>query len=243
MFPKEEFDANSHEYLAPTPDRSVDQRILQLVADFVIARLGGERILELGVGDQVWTPKLAARFRSVTTVDGSKRLLAAMQQRLQVGNWTPVVSRFETYAPQELFDTVVATYVLEHVDDPALILRLARDHWLRSNGQLAIVVPHALSLHRRLAVKMGLARYPEELGETDKRMQHKHCFTIYDLEGMLATHGFDLLESVGLFTKVLPNSQLVQCSDAQLQGLVDLGRDLPIEYASVVFLRAEKRCS
>ena len=39
------------EYLKPTPDRKVDQKLLELVSDYVIPRLRGERILELGVGD------------------------------------------------------------------------------------------------------------------------------------------------------------------------------------------------
>jgi 2-polyprenyl-3-methyl-5-hydroxy-6-metoxy-1,4-benzoquinol methylase len=137
-------DAFKKEYLSPTPDRELDQNMLELVAEYVISRLTGGHLLELGVGDQIWTPKLVKKFEKVTTIDGSKELLRAMRERLAVGNWFPVVSYFEEYQPEVLFDTVLMTYVLEHVDDPSLILRRARRHWIRECGSLAVVVPHAL---------------------------------------------------------------------------------------------------
>ncbi len=237
----DDLDIFKSEYLLPTPDRRVDQNILGLVAEYVISRLDGERILELGVGDQVWTPKLIEKFTQVTSIDGSKELLSAMQQKLSGGNWTPVLSFFEDYQPEQRFDTVLVTYVLEHVDDPFLILEYARRRWIKEGGKLAIVVPHALSLHRRLAVKMGIASYCGELGDTDRRMGHKRCLTCYEMEKMIVGAGFRIVEQKGMFTKVLPNSMLNQCGDGQLRGLFDLGLELPIEYSAAIFFLAEPR--
>jgi 2-polyprenyl-3-methyl-5-hydroxy-6-metoxy-1,4-benzoquinol methylase len=231
------------EYLNPTPDRGVDQKILDFVSDFVISRLSGDRILELGVGDQIWTPKLLDKFDDVTSVDGSSGLLAAMQEKLGGKRWTSVCSLFEDYQPERTFDTVLATFVLEHVDNPEQILQLANQCWLKPGGRLAIVVPHALSLHRRLAVKMGLASYCGELGETDRRIGHKHAFTCYGMEKMLVEAGFQIIEQKGMFTKVLPNKMLVPCSDEQLRGLFELGLDLPIEYSTTIYFLAEKKHS
>ncbi len=228
------------EYLKPTPDRVVDQKIVGLVSDYVIPRLAGRRILELGVGDQVWTPKLVSRFPDVTTIDGSADLLAEMERRLAGRPWTPVCTLFEEYRPEEPFDTVLATYVLEHVDDPGAILELARDSWLKARGRLAVVVPHALSLHRRLAVGMELASSPADLGETDRRMGHKRCFLHHELEKTILDRGFRIIEKQGMFTKVLPNRLLVGCGDDQLRGLFYLGLELPIEYSSIIYFLAEK---
>jgi trans-aconitate methyltransferase len=236
---KKTLDANKAEYLAPTADRKVDQRLLELVSDFVIARLSGVRILELGVGDQVWTPKLVRRFADVTTVDGSAELLAVMQRKLAGKRWTPVLSLFEEYEPDQPFDTVIATYVLEHVDNPALILGLARHRWLKEGGRIGIVVPHALSLHRRLAVKMGLASYPGALGDTDRRMEHKSCFTCFEMEKLIIETGLKIVEKKGMITKLLPNNILVHCTDEQLLGMFELGLELPIEYAAAIYFLAE----
>lgn len=229
------------EYLSPSADRRVDQRLVEMVADYIIPKLTGNRILELGVGDQVWTPKLLERFVDVTSIDGSAELLAAMGSRLAGKKWTPVQTYFEDFESERGFDTVLITYVLEHVDDPSLILNRARRLWLRPRGRLAVVVPHALSLHRRLAVRMGLASYCGELGETDKRMGHKRCLTWHEMEKLIVDAGFRILERRGMITKVLPNSMLVHCSDEQLRGLFDLGLELPMDYAAAVFFLAEAR--
>lgn len=233
------------EYLNPTKDRGVDQKILNMISDLVISGLSGESILELGVGDQIWTPKLLQKFADVTSIDGSSGLLAAMEAKLadkpHGKRWTPVCSLFEDYQPDQPFDTVLATFVLEHVDNPSLILHLAYHNWLKPGGQLAVVVPHALSLHRRLAVKMGLASYPGELGETDRRIGHKYAFTCYKMEELIVEAGFEIIEQKGMFTKALPNNILVSCSDQQLRGLFELGLDLPIEYSATIYFLAQTK--
>jgi len=236
---REELDRMTHEYLAPSPDRKVDQTILQFVSDFVISRLEGDRVLELGVGDQVWTPKLVEIFREVVTVDGSRELLAAMERKLSEKRWTPVCTLFEDYVPERRFDSVIATYVLEHVDDPLRILKLARTRWLHRRGKIAIVVPHALSLHRRLAVKMGLISHPAGLGDTDRRVGHKRCFTCHELASLVVEAGFRIVQEQGMLTKLLPNAQLVGCSEEQLRGMFALGLDMPIDYAAAIFILAE----
>jgi 2-polyprenyl-3-methyl-5-hydroxy-6-metoxy-1,4-benzoquinol methylase len=234
-----ELDANAATYLNPTPDRRVDQVFMDLVSDFVIGRLSGDRVLELGAGDQIWTPKLAKKFRSVTTVDGSAELLKALTPRLQGVVWQPVCSLFEDYEPAERFQTVLMTYVLEHVEDPAALLRRAREKWLNEGGTVAVVVPHALSLHRRLAVAMNLIPFAGWLGETDRRLEHHHCFAWYDLERLLSDSGFRVVERHGLLAKPLPNSMLVSCDRQQLEGLFRLGLELPIEYAGAVYFLAQ----
>jgi 2-polyprenyl-3-methyl-5-hydroxy-6-metoxy-1,4-benzoquinol methylase len=236
---KRELDTYQAEYADPSADRKVEQRIEHFVSDFVISKLSGERILELGVGDGIWTPKLVERFPQVTTVDGSRDLLAGMEERLRGRRWAPVCSLFEDYRPRQRFDTVVASYVLEHVDEPALIVSMARRSWLKEGGRLAVVVPHALSLHRRLGVKMGLVSHPAQLGESDWRIGHQRCFTCHELERMIVEGGFRILEQAGMFTKLFPNGMLVQCSDEQLRGMFELGRELPIEYSSAVFVLAQ----
>src|SRR5262245_56929818 len=107
MTDKTRFDLNQAEYLDPTPDRQVDQKILDIVSDYVISRLSGNRVLELGVGDQVWTPKLLNKCGEVVTVDGSAALLGAMRRKVPEHRWKPVLSLFEEYEPDSRFDTVV----------------------------------------------------------------------------------------------------------------------------------------
>jgi trans-aconitate methyltransferase len=233
-----ELETVKDEYLHPTPERVVDCKFVEMVSDLMIGKIHGDRILELGVGDQIWTPKLVARFPHVTSLDGSPDLLEKMRSRLAgtpgASHWTPVQTYFEDYVPEERYDAMLATYVLEHVTDPALIVRLGHTTWLKPGGLLGIAVPHGLSLHRRLAVKMGLSSRPDELGESDRRMGHKHCFTHEEMRQLIEESGFEVIEQFGMITKAFPNIMLAQCNDAQLKGFFELGLDLPIEYSGAI---------
>lgn len=236
---KKELDVIASEYTEPTPDRIVDQKFFNFISRYVVSRLTAENVLELGIGDQVWTPLLTEKFTHVTTVDGSEHLLKAMQKKLAANNWTPVYSLFEEYEPERRYDMVLATYVLEHVDDPLLVLQLARRRWLKEGGRIVVVVPHALSLHRRLAVETGISAYPAQLGDTDRRMGHKHCFSCFDMEALIVDAGFRVIESKGMMIKVLPNRLLTELSNDQLEGLFKLGLTLPIEYSGAIYFQAE----
>lgn len=235
----------SSQYLIPSNDRSVDQKLMMLVADHVVRNLPSAegRVLELGVGDQVWTPMLLAKYGDVTTVDGAASLLDAMKNKLAglecASRWHAVLSMFEDFMPDRPFNLVLATYVLEHVDDAKGVIERARKYWLTRGGLMGVVVPHATSLHRRLAVHMGLAHHAAELGESDRKLGHKHCFTYTEMETLITNAGFRVRERQGMLTKALPNALLANCDDRQLKGLFDLGVELPIDYAAAIYFLAE----
>jgi 2-polyprenyl-3-methyl-5-hydroxy-6-metoxy-1,4-benzoquinol methylase len=224
---------NSDIYLHPTEEKLVDRSFISQCARFIVPKLRGRRVLEMGVGQQLWTPLLVERFASVTTIDRDQTLVKNLRANVKASNWTAECVTFEDYEPDEPFDVVLATYVLEHVADPMTLLRRIRT-WLHKSGQAAFVVPNALSLHRRLAVKMGLAESPGELGATDRLVGHTNCFTPFEIEDLIVRAGFRIREKAGMVTKALPNSYLVGCSEGQLQGLFELGLDLPMEYAAVL---------
>lgn len=230
----------SHEYLDRTPDREVDAFLVGTIAKRVCRNLGGESVIELGVGDRVWTPLLLAQFERVVSVDGSAALIEKVGEELSEPRWTGVVSTFEEFTPTDRADVVFATWVLEHVDDPTLVLTRARS-WVRNDGLLVVIVPNAGSLHRRLAQAMGLVDDPTALSDSDRRIGHKRVFTLDGLTATVEAAGF-VIESVeGYLAKTLPNSLLVHCSDDQLAGLVDVGRLLPLDLAAAICVRARPR--
>lgn len=231
----------SHQYLERTPDRETDALLISIVADRVVGELPrGGSVVELGVGDRVWTPLLLEHFDRVVSVDGSAQLIEAVRGHLDAARWTGVVAMFEDFDPEEPVDVVLATYVLEHVDDPEVILRRARS-WVNDAGLLVVVVPNAGSLHRHLARAMGLVDEPTALGEADKRLGHKRVFTVPALVEAVESAGFGVDSVEGFLAKTLPNSLLVHCSDEQLAGLVDVGRLLPPELAAAMCVKAYPR--
>jgi len=229
----------AREYLEPDPGRKVDQKITAWAVDRVLPWITGPDVLELGFGDDNWTGKIIDRFGHSHIVDASSVLLADAQKkygsRLQVYH-----SLFEEFKPDKPFDSIVASYVLEHVADPVQILRLAHS-WLKPEGHVLIMVPHADSLHRRLAVAMGIQSATTDLGPTDRQLGHRRVYTIGRMEEDIAEAALRIVNRRGTFLKLLPQGMMTQFSDAMLQGFMALGDEMPMEYASSIAFDCVKR--
>lgn len=79
-----------------------------------IARIPGDRILEIGCGTGLTTELLARPGRAVTAVDASPEMLNQTRQRL--GDRVRLVQDdYFRYSPRGKFDAVVFTFVLSHV--------------------------------------------------------------------------------------------------------------------------------
>ena len=113
------------------------------------------------------------------------------------------------------FDVVVASCVLHEVPDAKAFLaalhRLCDKHTL-----VHINVPNARSLHRLLAVSMGLISSPFETSNTQKTMQQRAIpYDTDSLRAELELAGFTVVAQGGIFVKPFTHGQM--------QGLVDSG--------------------
>lgn len=235
---KNMLEENATLYLAPDPGRVVDQKVSRYMVEKMFSRLKGPRILEMGFGDNYWTAHIIEKFGQAYIVDASESLLEKAKE-IYGSKVTTFVSLFETFEVKEKFDTVLATFVLDHVADHMAVLRQART-WLTENGVLIIMVPHAHSLHRRLAVCMGMQKEETDLGETDLQLVHRRVFTIERLEKDLSSLGYRAVKKGGMLSKALPQGMMTEYSDEMLKGLVELGSVLPMEYAAVLVYECVK---
>ena len=220
------------EYVHPSMARSVDQKILRMLVSKAVCWLEGPAVLEMGYGDGAWTERLIQRFGRSHIVDASSELLQAARA-LYGDKVTTYCSYFEEFEPPMLFDSVVCTYVLEHVVDPILVLSQSRA-WLKPNGLLMAAVPNATSLHRRLAVAMGLQADVYQLGESDASIGHRRVYDAPRMEADLASAGFRIERREPMMFKPLPNSLLAHLSGAQLEGIFKLGFDIPEDQRGVL---------
>lgn len=106
----------------------------------------GSRILDLGAGDGRLAAAFARRGCAVTAVEPFRAAGAADG----VPGVTVLRSSIETLElPSGSFDAAVLWHVLEHLADPAAILRRVHD-WLAEDGRLFVAVPNLASWQARL---------------------------------------------------------------------------------------------
>jgi 2-polyprenyl-3-methyl-5-hydroxy-6-metoxy-1,4-benzoquinol methylase len=220
------------EYQRPDPGRMVDRQFLEWTVDRMLPWIVGPEVLELGFGDDQWTARILARFGRTHIVDAAGNLLERAREKYG-SRVTTYHALFEDFCPDKAFDTIVASYVLEHVEDPVRILTRAAG-WLAPSGHVLIVVPHADSLHRRLAVCMGMQQTTDALGPTDRQMGHRRVYTIARMEEDIRQAGLAVVRRQGSLLKPLPQGMLTGLSKAQLEGLMKLGDEMPMEYASSI---------
>lgn len=233
---QEDLDIYADEYLDPNSARTVDQRIITILADRIIPQLKGPNVLEMGYGDGIWTSKIIEKFDSSYIVDASGKLLGAAN-KIWGSKIITYESYFEEFSPKIKFNSIVCTYVLEHVVDPCFVLKRCRE-WLAPGGVLVIAVPSATSLNRRLGVKMGMQNNLSDLTDQDIKMGHRRVYDGKSLEEDIFHSGFMHIDNFSTMCKPLPNYMLANLSDIQLKGLFDLGDELPFDQRAILVYRA-----
>jgi trans-aconitate methyltransferase len=236
---KELLEKIAGEYTDPDPGRMVDRKFLALMVDRMLPWLKGPEILELGFGDDQWTGRIIERFGKSNIVDASDRLLE-MARGKYGSRVTTFTSFFEEFAPEKKFDTIVASFVLEHVVDPVRVMKQAAT-WLAPGGHLLSIVPHADSSHRRLAVCMGIQKKTSDLGPTDAQMGHRRVYTIEHMEQDITEAGLQVARKRGMVFKPLPQAMMANLNDRQLDGFMKLGDEMPMEYAMCIAFDCTKR--
>jgi len=158
-----------------------------------------------------------------------------------------VPALLEDVGPADLggrFDLVVVSGLLHEVPDPGRLLAAARE-LCAPGGVVHVSVPNARSLHRLLAVAMGLAASPGEESATQRLLQQR---TVYDEDGLtdeLRRSGLRVRERGSLLVKPFTHAQMQQLLDAGflttglLDGLDRLTEQLP-GLGSEIWVDAER---
>lgn len=222
----------STEYLVPDSGRIVDKKLVSLIVNEILPHIEGPEILELGFGDDEWTSKIINKNGHTNIVDASSILIHKSKEKYG-DSITTYESLFEYFNPEKKFDTIIASYVLEHVDNPIAVLKKASE-WLKPDGKLIAIVPNAGSLHRRLALAMGLQENLTDLGITDQKMGHRRVYTLDSFSEDIIKSGFMIKQTLGLFTKLLPQLLMCDFSDEMLKGLMELSKTMPADYSASI---------
>ena len=161
--------------------------------------------LELGPAEGLMTAELVKRFEDLTCVDGAEAF--CIELRKKYPRITVVNALFEEYEPNVNFDHIVLGHVLEHVEDPVSLLRRVRE-WVSASGVVLACVPNARSIHRQLAVLMGLLETEYSLNDTDRHHGHRRVYNAETLRNDFLHAGFAIEVFGGYWLKPLSNAQI-----------------------------------
>lgn len=201
--------------------------------------LGGRRGLDIGCGVGFVTRFMADRLDKVVGIDGSTAKIARAKEVNAATNIKFICAMFEVWQPTCNFDVVVATNVLEHLQDLDGFLDKCIS-MMSLGGRIIITVPNALGLHKRIGRQMGLCDDLYTLTEADHQKGHYHVFDRQRLETLLKKAGFSILHSGGILLKPLSHQQMEGWDMKIVDALYEVGKELP-DYCSSLLVVGEKR--
>jgi len=201
------------------------------------------RALELGCFMGEFTELLAKEFDDLTVVDAAQRFIEHTRRR--VGDRVHFINGlFETFPAEGTFDSIFLMHVIEHLQDPVVVLDRARK-LLSDSGRIFMVVPNGTAASRQIAVKMGIIPHLTALTEADTRHGHRRVYCFDTLERDARAAGLTIRHRSGVFFKALANVQFEKLiggdviSDDYLEACYELGMEYPQLCASI-FLVCEK---
>jgi len=175
------------------------------IIDFV---QGTTSLLELGLGHGITTNVFEPHFNRHVVVEASPAVIKNFYKKFPQSKVKIIESYFETFDTKERFDVIVFGYILEHVDDPVLVLRHFRK-FLSRTGRMYVTVPNAEVLNRRLGHLAGLLPDIQELSNYDRLLGHKRYYTVETLLQHIVQAGYQVDRIEGIYLKPLTSNQMI----------------------------------
>jgi len=184
--------------------------------------------LELGLGHGYTTKIFNDHFKRHLVIEGASVVIDLFRNNYPGLNIELFHSYFEDFSSSDRFDVIMMGFILEHVDDPALVVRKFKE-FLNPGGRLYVAVPNAKSLNRRLGLAMGKINDIYELNSNDHALGHQRQFCRGTLKKMLHAEGYSVTWEEGIYLKPLPLGymQLMPELEENLEAMCEVGVDFP----------------
>lgn len=220
---------------------SLDNRlILKWYPNRIISKILSGSLLELGLGHGYTISQFlnSNKISYYRILEGSGEIIELFKKNYGTVNVDIVQTYFEDYHTADKFDNIVMGFVLEHVEDPGLIIS-KYSKYLKPGGSLFITVPNAEALNRRLGYEAGILRDLEQLSDADKQLGHKRYFTVKKITNLIQKSGLEVRSLEGLFLKPITTEQIktLNLTEEILTAMLKVGVHYP-ELCTGILLEA-----
>jgi len=206
-------------------NKGVNAKTIHYSAKILSRYMKNGDVLELGPAEGELTSHLVKSSDSLTVVDGSSVFCEDLKKRFP--NITVIHSLFENVSLDKKFDFIVLGHVLEHVDDPVLVLKRVKKY-LKPSGKIFAAVPNARSIHRQAAVLMGILDTLYTLNETDLHHGHKRVYNKESFQKDFINAGFKIEILGGYWLKPVSNNQTDETwTEKMIEAFMELGEQYP----------------
>ena len=212
------------------PDTDFDSRYTTATLARIVERVApGQRVLELGCATGIMAAALAGAGARVTAIDRSSEYLA--RARARVGeDATLIRAGLEEPGWEEAtgrgFDHVLACNLIHEMDDPVVLLARARDV-LADDGLVHLSLQNPSSIHRLVALEMGLIADLRDISERGSRFDTLGLWSADELAELARDAGLGVIAREGVMLKPLPNAMMAALSPDVLDGFERAARHLP----------------
>ena len=184
----------------------------------ILAELPHARILEIGCGTDSLFNHLTD-FESFVVLEPIESFVETALGHAQGDPRISVLHGFLESQSEQLrshaFDLVIPSSVLHEVEEPTLFLESLNS--VCSKQTVAhFNVPNALSLHRLLAVEMGMIENPFTPSDLARTFQRTSNFDLPSLKELVQSCHFTVLSEGSYFLKPFSNRQMLQLVDHEI---------------------------
>jgi 2-polyprenyl-3-methyl-5-hydroxy-6-metoxy-1,4-benzoquinol methylase len=186
--------------LPDLPEENYWYRRHLVVYDWIAAQVGGKRVVDMACGEGYGSHVLAQTAVHVTGVDANPEAFEHASAKYAGKRVTIVRDLIETYREPEPVDAVVFLQTIEHVQDPAAILRHFAS-MLKPGGAVYVSTPNLLTLAPEGAEKSDNPWHVKEYKPNEFRALCQEVFKDVEINGVfharkLRAHQF-AIENLG----------------------------------------------
>lgn len=186
------------------------------------------KILELGIGHGYSTSLISSKFSDHTSIEGSKKVIKNFLSKFSHHPKEIIECYFEDFESSEKYDVVIMGFILEHVDDPVMILNKYKNY-LKEDGTLYAAVPNAKSLNRRVGFNAGVLNDYYKLTENDHALGHQRYYDLEKFQDDFISSGYKINSCEGIFLKPITTNQfeILELDEKFIEGFCIEGINYP----------------